>query len=352
MIVNEWLLTGNRRYPSNESEEVNHSIDWTEVERVLVKTKADVFVIFDCCHAGLLCRPAYRDGPISRSFQYLGACAAEQRTRAPGEKSFTTAITWAFRELQDKQGFSVNELATLVQTAPNFPSEQYPQLYGGRFEPSMEYIYMAPMPISGSGNQGQYRDEVARQTKAYELLDLRFFFERPVTKEQLRAIARELKFHHKAKTPWLKVSLIRKSSVAEWAGLRWKEVVRERARAKSQPETPIISTPVIPAHAETLNVSRAKSDGSLQPPHLHLPDSNASDDDIISHSPLSEITPLLINGIKNGKTPEMSRTQSEDDILYHLKRAGTTLFAKTTSGLAWSLNVVSVPSFFVRSAND
>lgn len=324
------------KFPSTKDEEDNHSIDWTEVERVFVKTKADVFVIFDCCHAGLLCKPAYRDN--SRCFQYLGACAANERTKRAGEASFTAAITYAFNELATRPGFSVNELVTLVQKAPHFPrTQQHPQLYGGRFEPSIEYIYMAPTPINGesaSPPQGEYRDEAIAKTKAYEFLDLRFFFEKKVTEEQLKDVARELRhvLHHQRKFDCLKVSLVRKASVSDWASLKWKELVEHvKGMPRSQPDTPIVAP---------TSASREDRGTKLKPPLLQAHNAEQSDGETIIPSPVSEITPLMPRKVYDVPDQRQVDVSEDGEVLYHLKIAGATLAAKTSSWMLWAVRKV------------
>lgn len=320
------------KYPSTKDEEDNHSIDWTEVERVFVKTKADVFVIFDCCHAGLLCKPAYRDN--SRCFQYLGACAANEVTKRAGQASFTAAITHAFNELATRPGFSVNELVTLVQKAPNFPRTQHPQLYGGRFEPSIEYIYLAPAPINGesaSPPQGEYRDEAIAKTKAYEFLDLRFFFEKKVTEEQLKAVARELRhvLHHQRKFDCLRVSLVRKASVAS---SKWKELMESMKNLpRSQPDTPIV--------APTAGAREGRR-AHLKPPLLQTHNAEQSDAETIIPSPVSEMTPLMPQKVHDAPEQRQVDGPKDEEVLYHLKIAGATLAAKTSSWMLWAVRKV------------
>lgn len=102
------------RLPEEHEKIGDVSLAWHEVERTLSRTKSDVLVIFDCCHAGLLCRAAWRG--LSRCYQYIGACETNQQTRRAGPNSFTTAMTWALKQLADthKQGFPVTELVKSV----------------------------------------------------------------------------------------------------------------------------------------------------------------------------------------------------------------------------------------------
>lgn len=124
------------------------SIEWHEVERTLVATSSDVLVIFDCCHAGLLCRSA-QEGLENkdRIFQCLGACESEQRTRSSGKQSFTTAMIWALKELAKESSSSTTKLVKKIEAHEGFPhNDQRPVLFGGRFAPASANIHLARMP--------------------------------------------------------------------------------------------------------------------------------------------------------------------------------------------------------------
>lgn len=63
-----------------------------------------------------------------RSFEYLGANRTGI-TLYPGKHSFTSALMWALEEMgrdSTSQRLSVQELATLIQKAPDFPQGQVP----------------------------------------------------------------------------------------------------------------------------------------------------------------------------------------------------------------------------------
>lgn len=131
-----------------EDARIAASIEWNEVERTLVATSSDVLVIFDCCHAGLLCRSA-QDGLVNRTriFQYLGACESEQRTKSSGSQSFTAAIIWALKELAEESDFPITTLVKKIEARAEFPHhQQRPVLFGGRFAPVSENIRLARMP--------------------------------------------------------------------------------------------------------------------------------------------------------------------------------------------------------------
>src|SRR5438034_4531070 len=93
-----------------------NSIAWHSAETIIADTDVDVLVIFDCCHAGSLCRP-YRSRH-GRCFEFLAACTADKKTRKPGPDSFTSALIWALKELVEKPFFSSTELQHMITKAP------------------------------------------------------------------------------------------------------------------------------------------------------------------------------------------------------------------------------------------
>jgi hypothetical protein len=139
-------LSGKPIYPTEDK--MAASIEWHEVERTLVRISSDVLVIFDCCQAGLLCSSAQEGlGTNGRIFQYLGACESQQQTRSAGEHSFTSAITWALKELIGETSFPVTKLVKKIESHAGFPhGKQRPVLFSGRFDPASANICLGCMP--------------------------------------------------------------------------------------------------------------------------------------------------------------------------------------------------------------
>lgn len=165
------ILTTDRK-ANQEAQQKNferNRVAWDVAEQLLLETDADVLAIFDCCHAGHLCR--FRGEPIR--FEYLGACEANQQTGIPGANSFTTALIWALRELSTKERFAVCELLQKIEKAPNFPKAQHPRL-AHRIFPSPDHIQLAPIQqVTNSANSSQ-PEQIAIRSR--EFLDLRFHF--------------------------------------------------------------------------------------------------------------------------------------------------------------------------------
>lgn len=160
------------------------------MEKILLKTKADVLEIIDCCSAGLLCVPARQ---MTRCSEVLVACGENQRTPFPGPHSFTAALTLALKKLSNKPGFSTSELERHISTMPGFNNKQGMRLYGNRWEGSEEYIYIAPMRGDAEPKNGLFREERDEETRKEEWLDLRFHHEGPITDQDLRKIANAMR---------------------------------------------------------------------------------------------------------------------------------------------------------------
>lgn len=238
------------RHPCDEKEGQEDSIEWVEVERVLSKTKADVLVIFDSCNAGLLCREAHRGQ--GRCFQYLGACEAKQRTRSAGNSSFTHAMIWALGQLAQESGFPATKLVQVLTSHPNFPKDQHPVLFGSRFEPALENIWIAPMPKPGSLNVNAppsppISTAASPRLHPYDahvthgVLDLRFHFAQKATKQDIHDVGITLR---SLLTPRLTnchhISFIDHYSYVEYVErVAHRFIERARRRTESRATTPL-----------------------------------------------------------------------------------------------------------------
>jgi hypothetical protein len=227
--------------PTDQS---TRSIEWDEVERTLSTTRSDVLVIFDCCQAGLLCRSA-QEGLLNpnRSFQYLGACESIQVTERAGPGSFTSAMIWALEKLALEPGFPVTKLVKTIEQHEHFPKKQKPVLFGGRFDPVAENIWIAPMrTIDGEPDQPKTFDERTAASSAKPtrgVMELRLHFEDGVTKDDIINSARVLTdCMRKNKLRCHNVSFIDKYSldttdIVRRAAWKWKQVMRTPAQQGS-----------------------------------------------------------------------------------------------------------------------
>ena len=158
-----------------------------------MRAEADVFCIFDCCHAGLLERSQTRGrlGP-SQNMRYLLACSEDKTTRRAGEESFTSALIWALQGLARESPFSVERLKIQLCKAPKFPKDQYPHL-SARFGVTKEPISIVSKLLKSEPavDLGQYRD--VQRNRHGDFLDLRLDLGRKVTLADIPDICRALK---------------------------------------------------------------------------------------------------------------------------------------------------------------
>ena len=91
----------------------------------MCQAEADVLTILDTCFAS----NTFRDVGASHRYELLAACHKSEPTRSAGPRSFTTALTWAVKNLlQGKDDFfSTQELLQKILEAPNLPCTQHPQ---------------------------------------------------------------------------------------------------------------------------------------------------------------------------------------------------------------------------------
>ncbi|KAL9095056.1 MAG: hypothetical protein Q9165_002658 [Trypethelium subeluteriae] len=178
-----------------------NGIVWELAEANIENSEADVLLIFDCCHAGVLCRSMENQ----RLRGALAACAADAKTNVPGKTSFTTALIWALNQLASgpkSPYFETWELVKKIRDFPDFPSGQYPQYFGPN-------ICLAPSSFD-SDSKGIHFDH----TVGASYIDLRFYCETLDNKE-LISIASVLKeMIRKRELPTHRINFLGKNS--EW----------------------------------------------------------------------------------------------------------------------------------------
>lgn len=325
-------------HPDNDAQR-DRSIAWTEVETTLAKAESDVVVIFDCCHAGLLCRPARR-GP-SRSFHYVAACKADQTTRASGEKSFTAAMIWALKDLADSPGFTVTRLVEKLMQHEPFPrEEQEAVIYTSRFGPGRD-IWIAPTPEKRDPDPASLTVD-ARPSSAREdllptadILDLRFHFAQHATVAHITETARMMKdfldtkqslhFHH--------ISFIDHTSFVKWGAEHWLGVYR-KGKVAREGATPVEEL----AHPRKLRGSTNRFDRALR---LDVDDrAHGSPMSMTAvASPIESASHLFEKEILVEKAAVVG-----GQVLYHLGMAFVLLFAGSRPVSAWhsSASVVAL----------
>jgi hypothetical protein len=97
---------------------------WNEAEQLIYNTQhADIFLILDCCHAGKLLSARQKTSWSDRIFEFLDVSGPEQTTPLPRADSFSSALTWALKELTPDGCFMSSELLEKILNAPRFPQK-------------------------------------------------------------------------------------------------------------------------------------------------------------------------------------------------------------------------------------
>lgn len=168
---------------------------WNNAEQCLRETQSDILVVFDCCDAGAL-HGRYRG---QYPFEFLGACEKGEEAPWPGDRSFTSAMIWALRELgKDKAGFDSRTLKSKILQYKGFPHDKIHPVLFHRFQNGGAHVWIEPVVSSGdfSGNTARakhYREETADAIT--EWVDLRLYFNRTPSTEDFANLAKILNKH-------------------------------------------------------------------------------------------------------------------------------------------------------------
>ncbi|KAI9653001.1 MAG: hypothetical protein M1821_007754 [Bathelium mastoideum] len=201
---------------ATENQEKRNRIMWKEAEQNIKDAEADVLLIFDCCHAGWMCR-----SNEPHRYEVLAACTADAKTHIPGESSFTSALIWALKKLynrKDKPYFRTTELVQAITECPQFPQDQHPFVKERVHE--TDHIALAPrasekQPLNNDIEKG----EQAQPPVKISYYDLRFHAN-DLSDEELISFGTKLKeLAASRQLPAHRVSLLGKNSV--WKSHRW-----------------------------------------------------------------------------------------------------------------------------------
>ncbi|KAH8726017.1 hypothetical protein GQ44DRAFT_795340 [Phaeosphaeriaceae sp. PMI808] len=163
---------------------------WEMSEKILLDVKSDVLVIFDCCDAGAVAKLR----SSGRVFEYLGACTGHKYTYKPGENSFTSALTWALKELSSEPPFTTDHLVSKIKQYRWFPDNQTPVLIP-RYDYLPEHIWISsrqtlttPTPSQRRWSSiPEFRDDIC------DYADFRVTFSRPLSDEDGKTVAELMK---------------------------------------------------------------------------------------------------------------------------------------------------------------
>ncbi|KAF2682956.1 hypothetical protein K458DRAFT_48872 [Lentithecium fluviatile CBS 122367] len=159
---------------------------WEVSETILHHVKGDVLVIFDCCDTGSLAKLR----SAGRAFEYLGACDGGKYTYEPGEKSFTSALTWALKTMSSEPAFTTADLVAKIKTHRRFPTNQKPVLFP-RWDFMPEHIWISSRRTLVTRTSGRHRSRSAREFRDEncDFVDFRVTFSRPLGDEDGKAVA-------------------------------------------------------------------------------------------------------------------------------------------------------------------
>jgi len=167
--------------------EVDH-VKWHLTEASLQETRADVFLIFDCCYAGDASRSS---GFGTRSFEFLAACSAGATTRGPGPESFTSGLIWALLQYaKEGKRFTTSELTNKIKKSPGFPERQVPTL-SERNAARIERIILAPLSEDDTSTEKpDNQDPQTPLPDTREILLLKFVLDRYPEREDVAKLAK------------------------------------------------------------------------------------------------------------------------------------------------------------------
>jgi hypothetical protein len=149
-----------------------------------------------------------------RSFEFLGACSTGNVTRSPGPESFTTALIWALKDLNQMQGrFTVSELTRKIREAPGFPSDQKP-VHFDRAAHGIERILLTPLAVVGDNNDAP--SPVSNDTTPQGLLQLNFIFAELPSRKMIEKFATTL--NRAMKKEQMPINRIAWGGLSSWGG--------------------------------------------------------------------------------------------------------------------------------------
>ena len=171
-------------------------IVWNKAEAQIQETDADIFLIFDCCYAGVLAKKT-RSLWSPRIFEFLGSTQEDSTALSPGKQSFTTALTFALGKLAEDEpnGFTTQQLYQSILSAPDFPrDEQQPCQSERGDKPSLRRLKIAPLPkdIQKLTRTASFTHSDLQEDAEY-FLNLQFRFLRTPTVEHIDDLVEQLR---------------------------------------------------------------------------------------------------------------------------------------------------------------
>ncbi|KAI9711322.1 MAG: Phosphatidylinositol-4-phosphate 5-kinase [Bogoriella megaspora] len=185
---NDWLKLGGST-AQKAMKNPNNVLIWNKAEAQLQGKDADILLIFDCCHAGLL-----RMQRGCHTFEFLGACEKGETTPPPGYTSFTRALIWALERMakEHPQGFSTLDLKNKISMYKHFSadSKQHLSLSLREGLNSRRHVFITPkLSASSSVPSPVQADETKIHSTPGEWLDFRLYFNHDQSLADIRKLA-------------------------------------------------------------------------------------------------------------------------------------------------------------------
>ena len=167
----------------------NNALVWNNAEERLQGKDADILLIFDCCHAGLL-----RKDRGYHTFEFLGACEKGETTPPPGHTSFTRALIWALVRMAEEspRGFSTLQLKNKISKYEHFATDKKQHLSLSLRErlTSRMHVFITPRTSASNSVPSSARaEETTGHSTLGEWLGFRLYFDRYQSPEDIHKLA-------------------------------------------------------------------------------------------------------------------------------------------------------------------
>ena len=167
----------------------NNALVWNNAEEGLQGKEADILLIFDCCHAGLL-----RMDRGCHTFEFLGACEKGETTPPPGYTSFTRALIWALERMAEEhlRGFSTVQLKNKISQYEHFATDkkQHVSLALRKRLTSRRHVFITPRTSASSSLPSPVQaEETTDHSTSGEWLDFRLYFNRCQSLDDIHKLA-------------------------------------------------------------------------------------------------------------------------------------------------------------------
>ncbi|KAI9679697.1 MAG: Phosphatidylinositol-4-phosphate 5-kinase [Bathelium mastoideum] len=249
----------------------NNALIWDNAEERLQGKNADILLVFDCCHAGLLRRESRDRG--CHTFEFLGACEKGQTTPPPGYTSFTRALIWALERMAEEhpRGFSTLQLKNKISKYEHFSTDKKQHLSLSLRErlTSRRHIFITPRTSTPSSVPSPVEtEERTDHSTPGEWLDFRLYFNRYQLPEDIRKLADDFtEFVSDHRDQGLhEVELENKSSrIRLFAKDRWHWAVYNVRRRAASLLTPLMNSAEIVAASTSVTLTPGTTAASQRP---------------------------------------------------------------------------------------